>query len=83
MLDKLWLLDLTLGEFRGLLDEPAEVIEETVTADGELRELVLSLHWTQPLHVVVVVDEVHEKERLITVYQPSTEYWSDNFKVRR
>ncbi len=81
--DKLWLLDLTLGEFRALLDEPAEVIEETVIAGGGLKEVVLSLHWSKPLHVVVVVDEVHDEERLITVYQPSAEFWSDNFRVRR
>lgn len=81
--DKLWLLDLTLGEFRALLDEPAEVIEETVSADGELKEVVLSLGWSEPLHVVVVVDEVHAEERLITVYEPSTEFWSNDFKVRR
>ena len=66
-----------------LLDEPAEVIEETVTGGGDFKELLLSLHWRQPLHVVVVVDEIHEEERLITVYQPTTEYWSDDFRVRR
>lgn len=81
--DKLWLLDLTLGEFLELLDEPAEVIEETDIGGGRLKEVVLSLHWSKPLHVVVVVDEDHEEERLVTVYEPSAEFWSDNFRVRR
>lgn len=81
--DKLWQLDLTLGESRSLLDEPAEVIEESPVADTGLKQVVLLLDWRLPLHVVVVVDDVHEEERLITVYQPSVEVWSDDFRVRR
>ncbi|MBK5222219.1 MAG: hypothetical protein JJE52_04955 [Acidimicrobiia bacterium] len=81
--DKLWLLDLTLAEFRVLLDAAAEVIDEAVIADGQLKELVLYLDWSRPLHVVVVVDDIHAEERLITVYEPSTDRWSDDFRTRR
>lgn len=81
--DKLWVLDLTLGEFRELLDGTAEVIEETQVEEGRLKELVLYLDWRTPLHLVVVVDDVHHEERLVTVYEPSTDRWSDDFRTRR
>lgn len=81
--DKLWALDLTLGEFRALLDGVAEVIEEVVVEAGQLKELVLYLDWRTPLHLVVVVDDVRGEERLITVYEPSTDRWSDDFRTRR
>ena len=72
-----------LAEFRGLLDGPAEVIEEADVAEGQLKELVLYLDWSRPLHVVVVVDDIHAEERLICVYEPSTDRWSDDFRTRR
>lgn len=81
--DKLWQLDLTLAEFRALLDGEAEVVEETAVEDTDLKEVVLLVDWRRPLHVVVVVDEAHEEERLITVYEPSTDRWSDDFRTRR
>ena len=81
--DKLWLLDLTLAEFRVLLDGAAEVIEEMAMQDVGLKEIVLFLDWTRPLHLVVVVDDTHEEERLITVYEPSNDRWSDDFRTRR
>lgn len=81
--DKLWLLDMTVGEFRMLLTGAAEVIEETALAGDTLKEVVLYLDWTRPLHVVVVVDDANGEERLITVYEPSTDRWSDDFKTRR
>ena len=83
MFDKLWQLDLTLGEFRQLLDQHAEVIEATQIGDGTLKELVLYLNWSRPLHLVVVVDDIHEEERLITVYEPSADRWSDDYRTRR
>lgn len=81
--DKLWVLDLTFGELRSLLIEHTEVIEERWIEDGGLKEIVLSLDWTRPLHLVVIVDDVHREERLITVYEPSTERWSEDFRTRR
>jgi hypothetical protein len=81
--DKLWQLDLTLGEFRALLDETAEIIEEANIEEGKVKELVLYVKWSRPLHVVVVVDHAHREERLVTVYEPSADRWSDDFKVRR
>lgn len=81
--DKLWQLDMTLAEFRAVLDEHAEVIEEAAVDEGQLKELVLYLHWRTPLHVVVVIDDAHREERLVTVDEPSPDRWSDNFKVRR
>lgn len=70
------------SQFRALLDEAAEVIEEVETDEGHLKELVLSVHWSRPLHVVVV-DDARAEERLITVYEPSTDKWSDDFRRRR
>jgi hypothetical protein len=81
--DKLWQLGLTLAEFRSLLDGEAEVVEESEVVEGQLKELVLYVDWLRPLHVVVVVDDVHREERLVTVYEPSTDRWSDDFRTRR
>jgi|GEM_PF-4041884 len=81
--DKLWLLDLTLAEFRLLLDADAEVIEASAVEGSGVKEIMLFLDWRLPLHVVVVVDEAHHEERLITVYEPSTDRWSDDYRTRR
>lgn len=81
--DKLWQLDCTLREFTELLDAPCEVIEEHPVSNTDLKQVVLSLQWKVPLHVVVIVDDLHAEERLVTVYEPSAEFWSDNFRVRR
>ncbi len=80
--DKLWQLDLSLAEFRILLDGESLVIEARA-APGGLREVVLLVEWTRPLHVVVIVDETHEEERLITVYEPSADQWTTDFRTRR
>ena len=80
--DKVRSLDLTLAEFAVLLDAEAEVIEETTVAEG-VKELVLVVHFRHPLHVVVVVDEVHREERIVTVYEPDPERWSADFRRRR
>ena len=50
---------------------------------GQLKELVMYLDWSRPLHVVVIVDDVHREERLVTVYEPAPDRWSENFRVRR
>lgn len=82
LFDKLWVLDISLGEFRAGLDADAEVIEEARVDESQLKELILYLDWARPLHVVVVVDEAHEEERLVTVYEPSPDRWSDDYRTR-
>lgn len=52
--DKLWLLDLTLAEFRVLLDDDAEVIEASPAEGSGVKEILLFVDWRLPLHVVVV-----------------------------
>jgi hypothetical protein len=59
------------------------VIEEMATDEQNLKELVLYLHWSRPLHVVVFVDDAHGEERVVTLYEPSTDRWSDDFRTRR
>ena len=44
---------------------------------------MLIVWWTRPLHVVVVVDDIREEERIVTVYEPDKERWSADFKVRK
>jgi hypothetical protein len=73
--------DCLFGEFSAAC-EAAEVIEETVVSDG-LKELVLTLAWRRPLHVVVIVDEVHQEDRVVTVYEPEPACWSTDFRRRR
>ncbi len=79
--DKLRLIDCLFSEFSEAL-EAAEVIEETVVSEG-LKELVLILAWQRPLHVVVIVDEVHQEDRVVTVYEPEPARWSADFRRRR
>ena len=62
--DKLRLIDCLFSEFSAAC-EAAEVIEETVVSDG-LKEVVLTLAWRRPLHVVVIVDEVRQEDRVAT-----------------
>jgi hypothetical protein len=78
--DKVRSIDMTLAEFEVLLDE-GEVIEETSIEEG-IKELVLIMEWSRPLHVVVVVDDIREEERIVTVYEPDEDRWSPDFKVR-
>jgi hypothetical protein len=80
--DKLRLLDCTFAEFDTCLRH-AEVIEETEVEFGQLKELVLVVDWRDPLHVAVVVDDVRQEERVVTVYQPDPEQWSSDYRRRR
>ena len=80
--DKLWALDCTLGEFDAAL-EHATVIEENELSVSSNKELVLTVEWKWPLHVVVIVDSVRAEERIVTVYQPNPDYWSSDYRRRR
>lgn len=50
------MLDCTFAEFERSL-EGAEVIEEHMVSGPQVKEVVLAVDWTRPLHVVVVVDD--------------------------
>ncbi len=67
--DKLRLIDCTFAEFGAAL-EIAEVIEERDQGTDGLKELLVTVERQRPLHVVVVVDDVHEEERIVPVYEP-------------
>lgn len=53
--DKLRSVDLVLAEFQQLLGR-GEVIAEAEDSPAELREIVLHVEWSRPLHVVIAVD---------------------------
>jgi len=72
----------TFAEFDAAL-AAAEVIEERQLGPAELKELVLVIDWVRPLHVVVVVDDKHEEERVVTVYEPDPGQWSSDYRRRR
>lgn len=80
--DKVRALDMTLAEFENLLSD-GEAIEELALGPTELKQVVLVLDWLRPLHVVVVVDDLRQEERIITVYEPDTDRWSADFRERR
>jgi hypothetical protein len=80
--DKLRLLDCVFAEFEGAL-QSAVIIEERDLGDELVKELVLVVDWTRPLHVVVVVDDARGEERVVTVYEPDPERWSDDYRRRR
>ncbi len=80
--DKIEMIDITLPEFERLLGS-GEVIEE---APGDLfvvKEVVLLVEWTRPLHVVVAIDGRRRRETLVTVYEPYPAEWSADFRRRR
>lgn len=78
--DKLRLLDCTFAEFEAAMED-AEVIEEAALGTS-LKELVLSVEWTRPLHAVVVVDDARSEERIVTVYEPDPDRWSADYRRR-
>lgn len=80
--DKVRSIDMTLAEFEHLLDT-GEVIEEHRLESSQIKELVLVIAWTRPLHVVVIVDENRAEERIVTVYEPDPGRWSPDFSRRR
>lgn len=80
--DKVRSIDMALAEFHVCL-LAGEVIEETDLGTSGLKELVLTLEWSRPLHVVVVVDASRGEERIVTVYEPDPARWTDNFRRRR
>lgn len=80
--DKLRAIDCTLAEFELLLDA-AEIIEEVDLDPDGTKELLLVIDWTRPLHIVVVVDSSRREERLVTVYEPDAERWTDGYRRRR
>lgn len=80
--DKLRHIDCGFAEFAAAL-EAAEVIEEHVLVDDQLKELVLVIEWARPLHVVVVVDARHQEERIVTVYEPDPDSWDAEYRRRR
>ncbi len=76
------LIDCGFAEFTAAL-ENAKVIEKHQIADAQVKEAVLALDWVRPLHVVVVVDDIRQEERIVTVYEPDDELWSDEYRTRR
>jgi hypothetical protein len=48
-----------------------------------VKELLVALDWKRPLHVVVVLDEQRQEERLVTVYEPEPDRWSPDYRRRR
>lgn len=76
---KLRLIDLGLAEFEQLLGG-GEVIAELRDSQDQIREVVLLVEWTRPLHLVVAVDSGQQEERLITVYEPRPAEWDGEFK---
>ena len=84
--DKLRSIDLALAEFVALLNDAnarPEVIAEAQESATEVKELVLLVEWHRPLHVVIVVDEIREQERVATVYEPYPSEWTADYRRRR
>jgi hypothetical protein len=80
--EKVRALDIALAEFEALLGS-GEIIEQTALRPGVTKELVLLLEWLRPLHVVVVVDDERQEERIVTVYEPDPARWSVDYRRRR
>ncbi len=81
--DKLRLLDCTVAEFEVAIESAVVIEEHPIDDEGSLKELVLVVDWTRPLHLVVVVDERRREERIVTVYEPDPDLWSPDYRRRR
>ena len=80
--DKVRAVDLTFAEFEALLDT-GEIVEEHAISGEELKEIVLLLAWTRPLHLVIVVDHRRREERILTLYEPDPDQWTPDYRSRR
>ena len=59
------------------------MIEEHIVSNDQLKEIVLVVEWVRPLHVVVVVDDRHQEDRIVTLYEPDPNQWTDDYRKRR
>lgn len=59
------------------------MIDEHILGTDEVKEILLTVAWQRPLHVVVVVDDRHREERIVTVYEPDPMRWADRYHRRR
>lgn len=75
-------LDIALAEFEQLLGV-GEIIEQTPLQTLVVKQLLLVVGGSRPLHVVVVVDDIRQEERIVTVYEPDSARWSADFRRRR
>ncbi len=78
--DKLRAIDCTFAEFT-VACRQAVVIEESDVVDG-VKEVVLTVAWVRPLHMVVIVDLMREEDRIVTIYEPDPRRWSSDFRRR-
>ena len=73
--------DCTFAEFEAAVED-AEVIEEMIVGEHQLKQLVLVVDWIRPLHVIVVEDGLHDEDRVVTVCEPDPKGWAD-YRRRR
>ena len=59
------------------------VVSPSQPRSGATKELLLTIDWKRPRHVVVVVDAARREERIVTVYEPDPVRWTDGYRRRR
>lgn len=70
-----------------------DVIKQTIENGIVIKEypddkpypsrLILGFDGTRPVHVVSAYNPDDDTEYVITVYEPDSERWEDNFRVRK
>ena len=63
--------------------ETGEIIQKYPDDRPYPSRLILGYAEQRPLHVVSAYNAQEDTEFVITVYEPKTEQWSDNYKKRR
>ena len=63
--------------------ENGEIIQKYPEDKPYPSELLLAFHKQRPLHVVCSYNKEEKITIIITVYEPTTELWEDNFKTRK
>lgn len=62
----------------------SEIIEDYVMQGRPLPGcLVLSFMASDPIHVVIAIDEKFDRIFIVTVYKPSSERWKNDWKTRK
>jgi len=78
----MWQRDISFSDVKHVI-ESGEVIEQYTDDVPYPSKLLLGWRESRPLHVVVADNEDHKELIIVTVYEPSTDFWYDDFKRRK
>ena len=65
--------------------QECEVIEDYPEVHRPLPDCLVLAYFEdrRPLHVVIAIDEQNDRLIIVTVYQPNSEEWNDDWRTRK